>query len=55
MYRQITFLSFEILAYILDNYLRLTTAHKYYNITPHLPLKVVMGSIIIFSLAINIG
>ena len=47
---------FEILACISDNYLRLTTAHtQILQHYPHLPLKVVMGSIIIFSLAINIG
>ncbi len=50
----------DILACISDSYLRLTTAHtqakktKYYSITLHLPLKVVMGSIFVFSSVINI-
>ncbi len=46
----------DILACISDSYLRLTTAHtqklQHY---PRLPLKVVMGSIFMFSSAINIG
>ncbi len=55
--------SFDILACISDSYLRLTTAHtqekkikikKYYSVTPHLPLKVVIGSIFVFSSIINI-
>ncbi len=48
--------TFEILACISDNYLRLTTKHtQILQHYPHLPLKVVMGSIFVFSLAINIG
>jgi hypothetical protein len=51
MYRQIILLSFEILACISDNFLRPTTAHtqKLNNIIPYLPLKVVLGSIILLS------
>jgi hypothetical protein len=51
---------FDILACISDSYLRLTTAHtqakknNYYSNTPHLPLKVVTGSIFVFSSVINI-
>jgi hypothetical protein len=40
--------NFDILACISDSYLRLTTAHtqakkSIYSISPHLPLKVVIG------------
>jgi hypothetical protein len=62
--QQNTFLTtpdvFDILACISDSYLRLTTAHtqakknNYYSNTPHLPLKVVTGSIFVFSSVINI-
>ena len=54
---------FDILACISDSYLRLTTAHtqekkiknkQVYSVTPHLPLKVVIGSIFVFSSIINI-
>jgi hypothetical protein len=52
MYGQIILLNFEILActvFRITIYVLLLHTHKYYNVTPHLPLKVVVGSIILLS------